>query len=166
MDARVNENVTLKTVWRARDAAIERDVLAYWDREKALPPDADPAARLRELCVVANDGPSVVGSVEAHLHYVDFLCARLASLRLFVARSHRRGQVANTITLEAQHILERWSFEHPEEKLMGCGGATQAKNVGDWLRAAVLQPTGFALVNYNEKGEQFRLAWFKHATID
>jgi hypothetical protein len=158
--------VALKTVWPAPDATVERDVLEFWEHEKLLPANADRAARVKELCVVAYDGPIVVGSVEAHLNYVDFLCARMATFRVAVAVSHRRSHVATTITLEAQKVLEGWSLAHPEEKLMGIGGNTQARNLSDKLREAVLQPTGFALVNYNEKGEQYRLVWFKHANID
>jgi hypothetical protein len=158
-------DVTVKTVWPAPDATVERDVLEFWEHEKLLPANADRAARVKELCVVAYDGPIVVGSVEAHLNYVDFLCARMATFRVAVAARHRRGGLATKLSLAAQKVLEQWSLEHPEEKLMGIGGNTQG-NWGDQLRKAVMQPTGFVLVNYSEKGEQYRVVWFRHATID
>jgi hypothetical protein len=157
--------VALKNVWRSADAVVERDVLAYLRCQELLPEAADAALRLKELCIVAYDGPLVVGAITATLRRVEFLRARIALLRVSVGSGYRGAQLALNMLGEAQRVLDRWSVEHPEEKLMGVGTVSETKDIGSKLHEAVHQPFGLTLVSYTERGSQFRVAWFRHATI-
>ena len=155
----------LKPCWQLRDAAIERDVLAFWREGRLLPSVADAAARLKDICLVAYDGARAVGVVEARLRYLEFIRSRIAMVKLVVSPAHRQEELATDMIGVARQILEQWSVDHPEEKLMGIGCIVQSKDLGQKVHQAVWPRSSLALINYTPRGEQMRLSWFKHATV-
>jgi hypothetical protein len=156
----------IKSAWRLRDEVMERDLRAFWRETGLLPDTADAAQRARDLCVVAYDGECFVGEVEARIRRLQFVRARIAMLKVAVVREHRAGHLASEMVIEAQRLLERWSLEHPEEKVMGIGGVVQTRALGDKLREPIFKPFGLVLVGYTARGEQIRLAWFPHARVE
>jgi hypothetical protein len=156
-----------RVVWRCADAATERDVLAFWREHKLLPVDADAAKRLRDICVVAWDVPRVVGVIEAEVRYLDAVRAKIAMIKLAVATDHRKTKLSSYLSLFGCDAIEIWANDHPEEKVMGLGSILQVVSSSPYLKEAFLpRRSQFGVVSHTQRGEQVRLSWFKHATID
>ena len=132
----------LKPVWRMGDVRAERDVLAFWREGKLLSQDVDLETRLKELCVVAYAGTRVVGVNTAVLQRLEEVRARIAMLRLAVARDFRQTYLATEILGLARPLLERWAAEHPEEKLMGIGCVVQTREIQEKLFEATWPRSG------------------------
>jgi hypothetical protein len=163
--------IDLRPVWRCADASVERDVLVFWREHRLLPQRADAGRRLKDLCVVAYLGPRVVGSLSTPLARIEFLRARLAMIRL-AAPAERRGASLATrllparLLLKGQRLLAEWSLANPSERVMGLGAIVPPGTYGRKMKQAVWQPFGLVLANHTPRGEQFRVAWFAHATVE
>jgi len=155
----------LKVCWNSADATIQRDALKFWREQNLLSDVADAAKRLRQICVVAYEGTRIVGAVEARLTRLEVVRARIAMLTLAIAPEQRHAKLAGELMHRAQGVLERWSIEHPDERLMGIGTIVRVRDVDERARQPVWEPTNLTLVGYTLKGAQIRLAWFKHAKL-
>jgi hypothetical protein len=156
----------IKVCWKLRDPAFERDVLAFWREDRMLPTVADVAKRIKEICVVAYDGPRIVGVVEANVRQLGFVRARIAMLKAAVAPAHRQSHLVSRLLAVAKEVLEKWSLEHPAENVKGIGCIVQTRVIDQKLKEPVWPLTSMMVVNYTPKGDQVRLAWFKHARLD
>jgi hypothetical protein len=159
-------STVLKACWKSSDASIQRDVLKFWREENLIPEIADAAKRLKNVCVVAYDGPRIVGALEARVRHLDIVRSTIAMLALAVKADHRTQTLVNDIILLGRDLLEQWSAENPHEKLMGIGRIVPSRNTDERKRRPVWEPTNLTLVGFTPKGAQIRIAWFKHATVD
>lgn len=156
----------IRPAWRLGDAAIERDAIAFWERTSLLPPDVDPADRASELVAVAYCGDRVIGATTATLNNYGPLRARLAFLRGAVDPDFRRRQVGRTLLQVSRPLLEQWSAEHPEEKVLGLGSIVEGTEFAA-LRQFPVSPDGqLILVGYLDDGRQIRVSWFAHARVE
>ena len=156
----------IRPAWRLSDAAIERDAIDYWTRTGLLPPDVDPADRARELVAVAYFGRRVIGATTATLNHYGPLRARFAFLRGAVDPAYRRRQVGRTLLQFSRPLLEQWSAEHPEEKVLGIGSIVEGTEFAA-LRQFPVSPDGqLVLVGYLDDGRQIRVSWFAHARVE
>lgn len=156
---------TLKAVWRMHDARAERDALAFWREGKLLSQDVDLATRLSELCILAYADNRLVAVNTAVLQWLEQVRARIAMLRLAVAKDFRQGRLATEMLALAKPLLERWAEQHPAEKLMGIGCVVQTREIAAKLNEAVWPRTGLAVIDHTASGDQLRLAWFAHAKV-
>jgi hypothetical protein len=156
----------LKACWKSADATTQRDALKFWREEHLLPDIADAAKRLRNICVVAHDGPRIVGALEARVTRLEVVRARIAMLNLAVAQERRLANLAGELVLHARQVLERWSLDNPQEKVLGIGRIIQLRKADERSRQPVWEPSKLTLVGYTPKGAQIRIAWFKHAILD
>jgi hypothetical protein len=153
-------------VWQKPDAAIERDVLAFWRESKLVAEDADAASRLRNLCVVARDGGRIVGVLEAEMKMMNAVGDRFAMLKPTIAPEYRETAVPTQIQALGFVEMELWSAVHPEEKAMGIAAVAESRDNIRQLRDPAWPPVQYGIVNHTRKGEQVRIGWFKGARID
>jgi hypothetical protein len=153
-------------VWHRHDAAIERDVLAFWRENKQLGEDADASARLRNLCVVARGGGRVVGVIEAEMQMVNAVGDRFAMLKPAISPEYRETAVPIQIHALGFVEVELWSAMHPEERVMGIAVVAEPRDNIRQLRDPAWPPVQYGIVNHTRKGEQVRIGWFKGARID
>jgi hypothetical protein len=159
-------SVVVRDAWRRDDPDLERDAIAFWERLGILPPGTTAEARAKELCcVIYLDGEAgAVGTVT--LEVVRMVRARMGMVRVAVGTTQREQGLAIRIVNECKAILERWSIERPEEKLMGIGAVIQAQGRDHWKNRPKWQPTGLDLIGHTPTGDQVRVAWFDHARLD
>ena len=155
----------ISSAWRSRDPRVDQDVLRFWEKFKLLPRGVDPAVRIQELCAVAYLGEELVGVATAALANLQLVRSRVGMFRCAVAPDHRRSGLAAQLALRCLRLLEAWSVEHPEEKLMAMATVLEG-NIGDKARQPVWPLTGLTLVGYTPQSQQLRLVWFKHATAE
>jgi hypothetical protein len=154
-------------VWQADDSRAQADAIAYWTRVGNLPPDVSPEERAKELvCIVRDDTGRLVGLVTGQMGVIDQVRARLAFLRGSIEPEHRRGRVGFALMLFTRASMERWSAEHPEEKLAGFGGFMEAEELKERGRQPYWPMTRFGLVGYLDDGRQVRIGWFRDFRLD
>lgn len=156
----------IRPAWQLHDAGIERDSELFWRSQRLLPLTADISERHRELCVAGYDEHSLVGLTTARIRYIGFLGVKLAMVRVAVSQDRWQQHVGATLTEATRDLLQEWSLNHPQEEVLGIGSVTQVKNFPPGARLPAFRPgSRMGFVGWTANGEQFRVAWFEHATI-
>ena len=156
----------LRPAWRRADADIERDAIAFWKRLGILPARVRPEDRARELAAAAYRNGNLVGVATATLGRIESLRGRFAMLRAAVDPEHRRTRLAVDLAILSRELIERWSIEHPDERVLGLGAIIEGPNLSERARQPYWPETRFGIVGYTPEGRQIRVAWFTHAMLD
>jgi len=157
--------ITFRPAWRKADPELERDAISFWSkREKLLPRGVNPEARAKQLCALAYRDGEVAGVATATLELVPRLRCRMAVYRCAVAIGMRRKPLSWTITDYSREVLEQWSLENPDEKVMGLLAVMQAREFVERY-PQIVAPANMAFVGFTQNGYPVRVAWFKHAAL-
>ena len=156
----------IRPAWRLGDPDIERDAIDFWARNGLLPDTVKAEDRASELVAVAYSGGRVIGATTASLSRYSPLRARFAFLRGAVDPAFRRRQVGRTLLQVSRPLLEQWSAEHPEEKVLGLGSIVESDQFAELRRFPVSPDGQLVLVGYLEDGRQVRVSWFAHARVE
>ena len=154
-----------RTAWLKKDPTIEADAKALWRRLSVLPGGVDPDLRAEELVSAAYAGDQLAAVSTAFVRPLEFLRQRFAMFRCVVAPEFRRHSVARKIAGHSRGVLEQWSYDHPEEAVMGMATVVQNADIQAKSRGAIWRSSGLALVGYSAEGEEIRVAWFDHARV-
>ncbi len=156
----------LRPAWRRNDPAIGRDAVEFWNRVKVLPPDVQPEDRVSELAAVTYDGDKVIAVATAQIARIKTLHGRFAGFRCAVDPAYRQQGLAKALTIYSRDLIEDWSREHPEEKVLGLAAIVESPDLAEPLRNPVWPETRFNLAHFLPNGRQLRIAWFAHARLD
>lgn len=155
----------LRPAWRLDDEEIERAAVEFWTRTGILPPDVTSQERAKELVAIACKEGRAVGVLTAKVGRLDQVRARLAFLRGAVDPEYRRSHVGHSLFFYGRDLLERWSAEHPEERLAGLGGFIESKELAERARRPN-GPTRMGLIGFMPDGRQIRVCWFRDFRLD
>jgi GNAT superfamily N-acetyltransferase len=156
----------LRPAWRLDDRRIEEDAVAFWRRLDILPPDVAPEQRARELVAVAYKNGRIVGVTTAALGRLEIVRARLAMLRGAVDPDHRRGRVGSALLIYTRELIERWSMDHPDERVAGLGAIIESPDLIARQKEPFWPMTRFGIVGYMPDGRQIRVSWFEDFRLD
>ncbi len=165
LDGTAELGVGWRPAWGLNDAAIQADAKALWARLAVLPGRGDLDQRADELVCAAYVNDELAAVATAFVRDIEFLRARFAMFRTVVAPEFRGHSVARKIAGVAREILEQWSYDHPEEKVMGMATVVTNDDINGKPRGAIWRSSGLVLVGYNDRDEQIRVAWFDHARV-
>ena len=155
-----------RPAWQLDDPSIGRDAIAFWNRVGILPPGVRPEDRVGELVAVAYRNRAVIGVATAQLTHIKTLHGRFAAYRCAVDPAHRRQGLALALTIYARDLLEQWSLEHPEEKVLGLAAVVENPDLAVRLREPVWPTLRLNLAHFLPDGRQLRVAWFAHARVE
>ena len=155
----------IRPAWRLDDPEIARDAVAFWQRMQILPPGVQPEDRASELVAVAYANGEVVGVATAQLAQIKTLRGRFAAYRCAVDPAHRRQGLARALTVFSRDLLEQWSLQHPEEKVLGLAAVVENPDLAARLREPVWPTLRLNLAHFLPDGRQLRVAWFAHARV-
>ena len=159
-------DLDLRPAWRRGDQTIETDAIEFWSRLGILPVGVEPRARAKELVAVAYKEDRLVAVTTATLKRLDFLRARFAMLRGAVDPAHRRTRAGWALLLYTRELMERWSYDHPEERVAGLAAVVEAPELVALERQPFWPTSRFGLVGYTEAGRQIRVSWFEQFRLD
>ena len=164
----MNDPVTLVPAWRRNDAKINKDATDFWLKMRALPRNVTPEQRLRELCVAAYVGDELVAVATMELRQAPWLRCRLGFFRCLVSPAYVQRRLAIRLTKYSRDLLEIWSQENPNEKVLGMATILENPNFDILGKRPVWRSGGadLSLVGYTPEGQQVRLTWFKHAWLE
>jgi hypothetical protein len=153
--------------WRRDDWKLGADAKAFWGKLGLVSPE-ERDRRVTELCSMAYADDQLVGVSTVQLQAYPQLRCRLAFYRCAVDPDFRRHELATLLTLRTLITMEGWSAEHPEEQLQGIAAIIQAPELmpkgkfPEWPDYNVQ----LNLVGYSQRGEQVRVAWFRHSALE
>lgn len=158
--------VTFRTAWRKADKELEQDAKTFWQSQKRLlPANVDPADRARELCAVAYRDNTVVGVSTATIEFVPQFRSYMAAYRCSVSSGFLTfPPLSWSITDYSRKVLEQWSLENPNEKVMGLMAILQAQAFVQRC-PYIVGPANMVFTGFSPAGYPIRVAWFKHARI-
>jgi len=156
----------LYPAWRRDNSQFEQDAIEFWKRLGVLPANVKPEERAKELVVVAYRDGRLVGLQTAALARLEQVRARLAMLRSLVDPEYRRSRISFALTLYARDVIERWSIEHPEERVAGLGAIVEAAQFAGREKEPFWPNTKFGVVGYAPDGRQIRVSWFEDFRLD
>jgi len=154
------------TAWRRNDPVLAAQAIAFWTNSLRLPREM-AEQRVPELCSMAYAGGELAGlSTVTFMDYPLFR-SRFAFYRVAIAPEFRRQELAILLTRHTLTTMEGWSLEHPEEKLQGVAAIIEAKELGEKAHNPVWSEYygNLNLAGFTQKGEQVRVAWFRHALL-
>lgn len=160
-------DLILKSAWRRNDEQAAADAIAFWEKHNLVTPPQERERRVSELGVVTYADGEVVAVATAELAILPGLRARFAVCRTAVHPEFRRQQLSARTFGHFRTLLEAWSADHPEEKVMGMAAVLQAAEYEEKQREPIWPDWGLflTLVGYTPRNEQIRVAWFRHARI-
>lgn len=156
----------LRPAWRLNDARIEADVIAFWNRLNILPAGVKAEERAKELIAVVYKDDDIVGVHTATLDRLDQVRTRLAMLRSAVDPQYRRSHISMALTVYSRALLERWSRDHPDERLGGLGAIMESRQLAERGKQPYWPNTRFILAGYTPDGRQIRISWFEDFRLD
>lgn len=159
--------ITYVTAWRRDDPKLAEDGKGFWSELGLLTPE-ERERRATELCSMAYAEGKVIGVTTVALAAFPPLRSRFAFTRCAVAPEFRRHYLATMLTRHSLTTTEAWSLEHPEEKLQGLAIVVQSNELGS--KAVYPQWADWNihlnLAGFTPRGEQIRVAWFRHARLE
>lgn len=153
--------------WLKDDWKVEADAKAFWEKLGLISAE-ERERRVKEICAAGYvDGRLAVISTVT-LNIVPQVRARMGMYRCAVDPEFRRQDLAERISGYTRRVLEMWSEENPQEKVLGYGAIIQAPE----LMRKGLEPiwydwgTDLVLCGYTQRGEQIRIGWFRHTKLE
>lgn len=158
-------DIELVTAWRRNDPKHAVDANAFWEKMGVLTPQ-EREARAGKLGVLAYRDGQLIAITSADIVWVEGVRQRFASIGALVDPQHWRKGLAARMTGRLRSILEVWSLENPDEKVMGYAAIVQG-DFGERAEEPVWHDWGvdLTLVGYTPKDEQIRIHWFQHARV-
>lgn len=164
-----SDPVTLVPAWLLNDARVAEDAKAFWQRLRALPPNVSADQRTMELCAAAYIKNELVGVSTISLEYHPGLRSRLGIFRCLVSPDHVQRRIAKRLTDYSRGLLENWSKQNPQEKVLGMAFSLESPKF-DLLRKRPVwrgaNDVYYWLIGYAPNGNQIRLTWFAHARVE
>lgn len=151
--------------WKRADPQIARDAKALWARLNVLPPAVDADRRVAEIVSAGYVDDQLAALSTAMVRELPFLRQRFAMLRVLVAPEFRLHSISRLIAAHSRDVLEDWSFEHPEEAVMGMATVHQADLRNQRKSRPVKRGSRMVLAGYTDAGEKILVAWFDHARV-
>lgn len=161
-------NVQFVNAWLKEDWKLEADAKAFWAKLGLVSPE-ERDRRVKELCALGYVDGQVAVISTVTVSPVPQVRARLGMYRCAVDPEFRRQDLAERISGYTRQVLEMWSVENPQEKVLGYGAIIQAPEL---MMHKGLEPiwhdwgTDLVLAGYTQRGEQIRVGWFRHARLE
>ena len=159
--------VQFAVAWGRDDWKYAADAKAFWEKLGLISPE-ERERRVSELCIMAYGEGQLVGLSTVTFAVLPQVRARFAMYRCAVSPDFRKHDLATLLSSNTRTVMEAWSLDNPAEKVLGLGAIIQAAE----LRAKGLQPNWpdenlhLNLMGYTQRGEQIRIAWFRHARLE
>jgi hypothetical protein len=159
------DSVILVPAWQRNDAKIKNDATDFWLKLAALPPNITPEHRLAELCAVAYVGDTLIGVSTIELSHSPLLRCRLGFFRCLVSPAYTSRRIAWRLVKYSRALLENWSKENPNEKVLGMVAVLENPNFDRLGKRPMWHGPDLWLIGYTPGGLQIRLTWFEHARL-
>jgi hypothetical protein len=143
--------------------ANPEDILAFWEREGAVP-SAEAQRRVHQILLVAVErAEGVVGVSSAYLGRNPQLRMDLWHFRVFVARAHRRSDLALVLAVRARDLLERRFVDREDTQAAGIVYEVEHEGLKRHFNTALWPRTGFTFIGENQAGDHVRVHYFPGA---
>jgi hypothetical protein len=139
------------------------DVLELWAREGALRDQGDQEEahrRVREVQLVATDGEEVAGVSSVFLLHNPQLRMDLWHYRTYVARAHRKSNLAAQLIFGNRDLMEERFIKGEDTRGAGMIFELENEGVKQYFNKALWLPADFTFIGENERGDHVRVHYF------
>jgi hypothetical protein len=147
------------------DDVTPDDVLALWERERAMPKD-EALRRVHEvLNVVIERDQGLVALSTAYMQRSAQLRMDLWYFRTYVAEAHRHTHVGTQLTFHNRDLLERRFLDGEDTRAAGIAFELEHEGMKTYYNRAVWEPADFTFIGENERGDHVRVHYFPGARV-
>jgi hypothetical protein len=155
----LEDRYRIQPLGEASDATPD-DVLAFWDRQGAVPP-TEGERRVHEVLLVATErAEGVVGVSTASLLRNPRLRMDLWHFRVFVARTHRMSSLALLLAVRARDLLERRFVTGEDTRAAGIVYEVEHEGLKRHFNGALWPRTDFTFIGENTRSDHVRIHYF------
>ena len=136
-------------------------VIAFWDREGAMPPGDDPNRRVHEVHLIALErDQGVVGVSSAYLQRNAQLRMDLLYYRAFVGREHRMSTLAGSLAVRGRELLKERYVSGRDPRAAGIVYEVENEGLKRYFNKALWLPTDFTFIGERGDGAHVRVHYF------
>jgi len=159
-------NIHFETAWKRNDPRHSADATGFWVENRMINKE-EAAKRVADLCSMAYADGKLVGVSTVNLNAYAPLRSNFAFYRCAVAPEFRRQSLAILLTRHTITTMEAWCLEHMPYDIQGVATILQAHELDEKARTPMWAEYygNLNLVGFTAKGDQVRVAWFRHALL-
>lgn len=153
-------------VWKQVTPALERELIGFWQRNKAI--DGDDRARQRAaqvVCIARDDDGALCAVGTAELRVLPRLRQPTYYYRQFFDEAHRGKGQALSFANEAKRVLQAYNASLPKPESLGMLVELQNPMLAKRYDQAFEPVTGYGFIGYSPRGLVLRVSWFDGATL-
>jgi hypothetical protein len=147
-------------VWKKVSPELEKELVDFWNANKAVNNDADPSKRAKQaVCVARDDKGQIVGVSTAHPRIVPRLRQPMYYYRNFIAESARQQKLGGVFLEESKKALQDFNMAQAKPLCLGVLIELENKAVAAHRNEAQWKE-GFTFIGYSPKGNPMRVWYF------
>ena len=148
------------------DTETANQILALWEREGAVRPDAEARRRVHEaLNVVIDRDEGVIALSTAYVRRNSQLDLDLWYFRTFVAAEHRNTHIATQLTMHNRDLLEQRFLNGEDTQAAGVAFELENQGMRKYINTAIWQPVDFIYIGDTDRGVPIRVHYFPGARV-
>lgn len=153
-------------VWQCADEATQQQVLAFWQKEKAINNIEAAKARLAELAAIAKDcHGNIVGVSTAYPEFCSQLGCKLYYVRAFASQQLRQQNIATSLICVVRDAFEKLSLEATLPACSGIFMEVENPFLKTHVNVGYHQATKMTFVGKNAKQDHLYVYYFPGAKI-
>jgi len=153
-------------VWQQVTPALEQELLAFWQRNNAMPDASRAAERARQAVCIGRDADGGVCAVgTAVLRTLPRLRQPTYYYRQFFDVAQRGQRQTIPFANQAKAVLQAYNagLERPES--LGMLIEVESQQLADRYTLAHEPASGYGFIGYSPRGLVLRASWFDGATL-
>lgn len=159
--------LNIENVWMKSVPGLREEIVAFWEVNRMLPPEADPKERaMQAVLVVRNLAGEIVGITTADFVQFKQLNNNLFYLfRMAVVPQFRVPGIESKLIVDTRDILEAYAAKATENKCIGVLTFAENPQVIANRTWAVWPASKMVFIGNDAKGRHIRVYYFKGARI-
>lgn len=153
-------------VWRQVTPALEQELVAFWERNKAIGDAGRAAERARQAVCIGRDAEGALCAVgTATLRVLPRLRQPTYYYRQFFDAAHRGQRQTVPFANRAKAILQAYNegLERPES--LGMLIEVESRQLAERYTLAYEPASGYGFIGYSPRGLVLRVSWFDGAML-
>ncbi len=154
------------TVWKQLTPELRAEVLAFWQRNKAIGNPGRARQRVNEVvCIARGDDGELCAVSTAVVRVLPRLRQPMYYFRLFFAKSVRgQGQVVPFFN-KAKEVLQAYNASLEEPESLGMLLELESRYLDAYYKQACILEADATFIGYSPRGMQLRVSYFEGARL-
>lgn len=153
-------------VWKQVTPELKTELLAFWERNKALGDPQRAALRAEQaVCVGRDDQGELCGVGTAVVRVLPRLRQPMYYYRQFFAEAQRGQRQTKPFAMRAKEILQEHNAALPAPEALGVLVELESKLLAAHYKRAHAPEVGYTFIGYSPRGLQLYVSYFEGAVL-